>query len=32
LSAADGAEEHYNLESNAEGVRSETAEQVRQLD
>ena len=32
VTAADGAEEHYNLDSNAEGVRSETAEQARELD
>jgi hypothetical protein len=28
VTAADGAAEHYNLESNAEGVRTETPEQV----
>jgi len=32
VTAADGAEEHYNLDSNAEGVRNETAEQARELD
>jgi hypothetical protein len=32
VTAADGAEEHYNLDSNADGVRSETAEQARELD
>eukprot|EP00802_Teleaulax_amphioxeia_P001854 Tamp_01856.p1 GENE.Tamp_01856~~Tamp_01856.p1 ORF type:complete len:318 (-),score=72.79 Tamp_01856:3422-4375(-) len=32
VTAADGAEEHYNLDSNAEGVRSESVEQARDLD
>ena len=32
VTAADGAEEHYNLDSNSEGVRTETAEQARELD
>ena len=31
VTAADGAEEHYNLDSNAEGVRTETAEQAVKL-
>jgi hypothetical protein len=31
VTAADGATEHYNLDSNAEGVRTETAEQVVKL-
>mmetsp|Transcript_6933 Transcript_6933/g.17217 ORF Transcript_6933/g.17217 Transcript_6933/m.17217 type:complete len:729 (-) Transcript_6933:380-2566(-) len=32
VTAADGAEDHYNLDSNEEGVRQETPEQARELD
>ncbi len=32
VTAADGAEHHYNLSSNEEGVRTETPEQAKELD